>query len=368
MYDARLGRRQFLTVGAAAALGLVAGGCGSGSGTASSTTPAVPIDQEPGSLEVFTWAGYDNPALYPGYTPAYKKPTFTTEASDAQSFAKISTGYRPDISHPCVNFLPDYVTLGVLQPWDLAQIPNFQDLSPSFTRLGQIGGKQYLIPIDWGFESVLYRSDKVQPQRNSWALLYDPRYKGRISWADNPVNLVIAGYVNHVRDPWDMSDDELAKMQAFLISKKGLVRSLWGTQTEWEADIASGNIWIAGTAWPDSLLRLKKKHVPVTYMDPVEGRWSWVCGMVLYADTKESHHAHKFVNSYVSRDSAEWMVNNISYGRANTNMRVSKLDKQVVKAFDLDNLNALQGSNVQFYKHLRRRGVYGRIWDQIKAA
>ena len=71
---------------------------------------------------------------------------------------------------------------------------------------GQIDGKQYFIPADWGFSSVLYRKDKVEPNgEESWDLFYDDRYKGKISWWDSPIeNFLIWGYVNGF-DPyhWD---------------------------------------------------------------------------------------------------------------------------------------------------------------------
>ena len=56
---------------------------------------------------------------------------------------------------------------------------------PFMVKAGQHGGKQYGIPDDWGFDAILYRSDKVHPKAKSWGLLFDDRYKGRIAWFDD---------------------------------------------------------------------------------------------------------------------------------------------------------------------------------------
>jgi len=88
------------------------------------------------------------------------------------------------VIHPCAYRFKDYVDLGVVQPWDTSQIPNYSQLNPTLEAFGQIDGKQYFIVEDWGFIAPLYRADKVQPQEDSWSLLWDERYAKRIAWID----------------------------------------------------------------------------------------------------------------------------------------------------------------------------------------
>jgi spermidine/putrescine transport system substrate-binding protein len=85
-----------------------------------------------------------------------------------------------------------------VQPWNPKLISNFKNLNPFMVKAGQYNGKQYGIPDDWGFDAILYRSDKVHPQAKSWGLLFDERYKGKIAWFDDLNMLVIAGlYLGH---------------------------------------------------------------------------------------------------------------------------------------------------------------------------
>ena len=53
---------------------------------------------------------------------------------------------------------------GLVQPWDPTLISNFKHLNPFMVKAGQYNGKQYGIPDDWGFDAILYRSDKVHAE------------------------------------------------------------------------------------------------------------------------------------------------------------------------------------------------------------
>ena len=176
-------------------------------------------------------------------------------------------------------------------------------MSPKLETAGQIDGKQYFIVEDWGFIAPLYRADKVQPAEDSWSLLWDDRYAGRISWINTLEMLVIAGYYHGVSDPWTMTDDELGQMRDFLISKKHLVSFMWDQSYDLWTAFKKGDIWI-GYAWPDTVGYATTAGMDVVYMQPKEGRIWWSCGIGLSASTKNYRHAHDYVDSWSSTKAA----------------------------------------------------------------
>src|SRR5207244_1797828 len=90
-------------------------------------------------------------------------------------------------------------------------------------------------PDDWGFDAILYRTDKVHPKARSWGLIFDDRYRDRIAWYDDPVlPLTVAGLYLNVKDAWNQTDDELKKSQKLLIAKKP--RVLWSSETDMDSD------------------------------------------------------------------------------------------------------------------------------------
>lgn len=351
------------------------GGGGGGGDTGDAGGEAAPqrpsIEEENGNLRVFEWAGYEIPA-YGGlesYTAKYPKPKYSFLTSDDHALARVRGGFKPDLTHPCVGYVQDWVNMGAIEPFDTSLISNFGDLNPTMVEGGQIDGKQYFIPGDWGFSAPLYRADKVEPDgEESWGLFYDERYKGRISWWESPLeNFVVAGYFLGVDDPWNMDDEQLNEVKEFLISKKHLVRNFWSSQTDFDADLAAGNIWI-GYAWAGSYVAAKEAlpEAQWTYSQPKEGRLSWVCGFVLNKDAENYHHAHEYVDAWSSEESAEWLIVNYAYGHANTKVSLEKVDPEFVELLHLDDPSALEDAHMDRY--VDRRKEYARAWDEVKAA
>src|SRR5919204_6664444 len=201
----RLSRQSLLKLAAAAGgAGLVAGRAGL------AEAARAHLAAESGRLQVLDWAGYGNDggqSMFAAYVKKYpkNKPQFTYMTSEADALGKIHAGLKPDLFRPYVGWVKYFATSGLVQPWDTKLITNFKHLNRFMVRAGQYGGKQYGIPADWGFDAILYRSDKVKPRAKSWGLLFDERYKGKIAWFDDLEMLVMAGYYLGFKKPYDQS-------------------------------------------------------------------------------------------------------------------------------------------------------------------
>jgi len=362
----RLSRQDLLKLAAVAGgAGLVAGRTGIADAMRSATAA------ESGRLQVLDWAGYGNDggqsmfAQYVKQHPA-NKPQFTYMTNEADALAKFNAGLKVDLFRPYVGWVKYFATSGLVQPWTPSLIPNFKQLNPFMVKAGQYGGKQYGIPDDWGFDAILYRSDKVKPKANSWSLLYDDRYKGKIAWYDDPVeNLTIVGLLHGLKDPWNQTDAELKQSQQFLISKKKNVRLIWSSETNlWEA-FGSGDVWIA-LAWPNDWVQMRKKKLPVVYMHPKEKPIAWVGMFMLLNGSSRPDLAHSYVNAWSSAKSGKWLEDNYGYGHANTLARPSSSD--LLRALQLTNPRAVTLPNAYLDRDVPRRAVYAKAWEEVKAA
>ena len=172
-------------------LAAVTGGAGLVAGrTGLARAASTYLAQETGRLQVLDWAGYGNDggqAMFAQYVKTHpqNKPKFTYMGNEADALAKIHAGLKPDLFRPYVGWIKYFAASGLVQPWDPKLISNFKHLNPYMVKAGQYQGKQYGIPADWGFDAILYRSDKVKPKAKSWSLLFDERYKGKIAWYDD---------------------------------------------------------------------------------------------------------------------------------------------------------------------------------------
>jgi spermidine/putrescine-binding protein len=370
-------RSNFLRGAVALGGGVLLSGCGGGGGGASSTAATAtaaakrpPIGQEPGSLAILDYAGYESKPLWTGYAQEFpgKSPKWTFYNSDAEALSKTLGGYRGDLSHPCSAYVQSWVDADLVEPWDTSLLTNFPNLNQGLLKRGQINGKQYQIPSDWGFISLMYRKDKVDPGEVSWNLMFDSKnYPGKITWYDNPSDMMaIGGFAVGAANPFQMTDDEIAAVKAKFIEAKPKVRNFWNSQSGMQQDFASGNVWIT-YAWPSDWLAVRKK-VPAVYSTPKEGRLAFDCGFSIFKGTKNYFHAHKYVDSWVSPASGEWLLNNFAYGTSNTKVDLTKVSKTLVKAFELQDPGLLDSGKVHVLQHNPNQAKYDKAWQEIKAA
>jgi spermidine/putrescine transport system substrate-binding protein len=359
----QLSRERLLRLAAAGGVGLL----GARLGTAHAALEQ--LGAESGRLKVLDWAGYENDGGQPMFAQYVKthpnnKPQFSYMSNESDALAKIHAGLKPDLFRPYVGWVKYFAQSGLVQPWTPSLLSNLKHLNPFMVKAGQYNGKQYGIPDDWGFDAILYRTDKVKPKARSWGLIFDDRYKGRISWFDDLNMLTVAGLYLGFPRPWRQSDSELKKAQQFLIKKKKNVRLIWSSETNlWEA-FGQGDIWIA-YAWPNDWVQMKKK-LKVAYMRPREKPVAWVGMFMLLKDTPRKRLAHAYVDTWSSKKSAKWLEDNYGYGHANVLARPSSSD--LLKALQLTNPRAVTEPYAHLDRDIPRRATYARLWEEVKAS
>jgi spermidine/putrescine-binding protein len=328
------------------------------------------LTAESGRLQVLDWAGYGNDGgqpMFAAYVKKYpdNKPEFTYMTNESDALAKLHAGLKVDLFRPYVGWVKYFATSGLVQPWDTSLIPNFKHLNPFMVKAGQYQGKQYGIPDDWGFDAILYRSDKVTPKARSWGLIFDDRYKGKIAWYDDLGMLTIAGLYLGFKNPWNQSDDELKQSQKLLIAKKPLVRLIWSSETNlWEA-FGSGDLWVA-YAWPNDWVQMKKKGLEVVYMRPKEKPVAWVGNLMLLKGTPRFRLAHAYADAWSSAKSAKWLEDNYGYGHANIEARPAS--SELLRALQLTNPKAVAEPNAHLDRDIPRRALYAKLWQEVKAS
>ncbi|HEY7516097.1 MAG TPA: extracellular solute-binding protein, partial [Vicinamibacteria bacterium] len=113
---------------------------------------------------------------------------------------------------------------GLLRPLDRTALAHFDNLDPRFLNRKDDPGDRYSIPYLWGTCGIGYRRSKVSAV-DSWEVLWDPQYSGRILMLDDPREtfgtvLKMMGESVNATDP-----DLLARAREKLIEQKPLVGS-----------------------------------------------------------------------------------------------------------------------------------------------
>lgn len=272
---------------------------------------------------VFTWEGWDAPGLHEAYVKKYgESPVFSIFGDEEEAFAKMRAGFKPDITHPCSYKVPLWRDAGILQPIDVSRLSNWPDVLPSLKKIPGLAqdGKQYMIPTDWGLTSVLYRTDLVDVKEDSWTLLWDERYKGRLSMSDSLIDgVMVAAIVAGAKNPFNMTDEEFAKTKELLRKQLPLLRYYWSSPTDIQQALASGEL-VATSAWNDAYTALKSEGVPVRFMNPKEGAMTWVCGQCIMtdADPAKMDRIYDYIDAYLAPESGVFNIMENGYGGSNS--------------------------------------------------
>ncbi len=270
----------------------------------------------------FTWGGYDVPEMVGPYIKKHgEPPNFATFGGSEEGLTKMRAGYVVDVAHPCNQAIPRWVATGLFQTADTSKLSNWSNVIPELYNLegNMAGDKPYMVPVDWGQTSVTYRTDlfDLQGKEESWGMLWDERYKGRLGILASGGDSWWCGAIYAGVDFKDIASDAgFKKVAAIMREQRPLIRVYTDETTSLEQALASGEL-VAAMTWNESATKLKSQGVPVKFANPKEGALTWVCGAMIHKDAPHVDKAHDVIDAMISVETGKWMISENGYGHSN---------------------------------------------------
>ncbi|MEL7465518.1 MAG: extracellular solute-binding protein [Pseudomonadota bacterium] len=270
----------------------------------------------------FTWGGYDIEEIFQPYmakngTP----PEFAIFGGTEEALTKMRGGFVVDVAHPCNAGLTRWVQSGLFQPIDTSRLSNWPDVMPELVAMegNDAGeGKPWLVPFDWGQTSVTYREDLFELEgEESWDMLWDARYAGQLGSLASGGDAWWCGAIK-AGVPMAEIDSEMAfeKISAVMREQRPLIRTYTDDTTTLEQALSSGEM-VAAMTWNSSAVLLQSEGVPVKFAKPKEGALTWVCGLMIHKDAPNIEKAYEVIDSLISVESGQFMINDYGYGHSN---------------------------------------------------
>jgi spermidine/putrescine-binding protein len=173
-----------------------------------------------------------------------------------------------------------------------------------------------MLPIIWGYDSVIYNADKIPtdaPETQSWGVLFNDKYAGRIAWRDDAHGMILtAGLFMGMADPAAMSASDLKEVAKFLTAKKKNVRTMWSTFGSAVSLMSSGEVW-AMYGWIPMRAALQKQGMNVTNNWPKDGLLIWSQGAFIPKDTANAKGSHAVINAYLEKDVGHRLAMDTNY-------------------------------------------------------
>jgi len=322
---------------------------------------------EPQELLVLEWAGYEAPDFWTDFQTANPEVAVDFEfgATDADILGLMQAGSQADIFHFYTGWQQFYVDEGLVREIDTSKLSNWDAVPEAMQALGQIDGKQYYIPWDWGFTSILYNTEHV-PEVTSWDVLFNEDYADHISmWDDGPGAVTVSSYI-HDYDETAITDEQLAAIEQEWKDQKPLNLHYWSAETDYCPEVVSGDIWVA-YAWQGCYATALGEGAPVAYADPVEGRNSWVGLYGISADTDSYELALEFLDLKLAELSCSNAVTLFYYGCANADVMAAVDDPFLIEVFSLDDPTILDRANFTPPVTEEQRDAWSTMWTRVAA-
>lgn len=281
--------------------------------------------QEDGKLNVFNWSLYiaEDPVTQDQYgvdltdvTPTIEKfqaftqsalgkqidVTYDTFESQEEMLAKVRPGGSDyDVVVVTNYYVPQMISLGLIQPLKKAWLPNLANLMPRFQTPPFGPNPDYVMPYMWGVTGYAYNENKVNgdARLGSWSLPFKGQeYSGKMTMLDSVfIDGINAGLKLMGNSLNDTDRDALLAAGDLLRQQKPLLKAyISGSVRD---QLATEDVWIS-QLWAGDTLAAHQKNSAVQFALPKEGSDLWVDTMTVLTESKRPATAHLWMN-YILR-------------------------------------------------------------------
>jgi len=278
------------------AAGLLAVGCGSGTGGAtgssSSGTPAgiqVPTAHLPvlksigkgeGTLNLIAWEGY----LQPEWVDPFEKQTgcqlhatYAGTSDQMVALMKNGGGGQYDMVSSSGDADLRIIYAGDARPVNINLIPSWKEFFPAFQSpaFNTVNGVHYGVSLQWGPNVLMYNKKDFPVPPTSWSVIYNPKYKGQVTVPDNPIQIADAALYlkSHdpslkITDPYELTENQFQASVKLLAGQRPLIKKYWDLASQEISEFKNGDA--SGLAVPGQ--RTERGEVPDRRRDPQGGR------------------------------------------------------------------------------------------------
>jgi len=166
---------------------------------------------------------------------------------------------------------------GDIQPVNVKLIPSWNSFLPAFKspEHNTVKGVHYGVSVQWGPNTLIYNTAKVTPAPKGWNDIYSAKYKGKLTVPNNPIQIADAAlYLQQtkpglgIKDPYELTKDQLAAVVSLLKQQKPLLKRYWNYATDEITSFKNGDVWM-GAGWPYQTLQLQAAKAPVKEIVPL---------------------------------------------------------------------------------------------------
>ena len=327
------------------------------------------------SLSLLVWEGYSDDAAVHDFEQSHHcKIHSSFMGSSDELVAKLRGGSASnyDVISPSSDVAASITRTGLAAPLDLSKLPSYPQLSSKLRDLPLVkaNGQVYGVPFMWGPNPLLYDTTAFVQAPDSWAIFWNPKYKGKISVWDDLSTIYMAAQILGYDKPepsqlYNLTDEQLAAVEKKLLELKPNIRKIWTTGGELTNLFQNHEIVLA-MGWPLNTNDLKKLNFPIGETIPKENTTGWIDHLMITAASSHKELAHAFLEYMIEAKTQKLVTDRTHYTPANPGA-AQFLTVDEIKSLHLDSPDAYM-RRIYFWQDVPRRAKYTEVWNEVKAA
>ncbi len=199
--------------------------------------------------------------------------------------------------------LKSLIDLKLLHPLDRDLLDNFGNFDPKYLNLEFDPENRFTVPYMWGTTVIAYRNDLIPDPTRSWKILWDPRYKGRVSLLDDSYDTFAVSLLSLGYDANSDDADQLAEASRHLVDGAGKMNARFADIIEIRERLLAGDYWVS-MAYSSDAAMLAEESADISYFIPDEGATLWLDSFGMPREAKNREQAHRFLNFLCRADIA----------------------------------------------------------------
>ncbi|MGB3540557.1 MAG: spermidine/putrescine ABC transporter substrate-binding protein [Mesorhizobium sp.] len=277
-------------------------------------------------MSIATWPNYHDPATFENFKAATGVAVeVNVFGSNEEMLAKLQAGATGwSLFVPTNYTISTYHKLGLIDELDLTKVPNFSPSTENtrFTNEGQVDGKTYALPKNWGTTGFAVNTDKLKVPMASWKDFFEVAQKegdGRTMVHDYQLTTIGSALVSLGYSFNSIKPDELAKAEELLIKVKP---HLFAINSDYQPSMRSTDAWLT-MCWTNDGAQLHRDMPEIAYILGKDGGEIWTDFYAVPSSAPNKPAGYALLNYLMDPQNA--VKEHIANGAPTTDSRVIAL-------------------------------------------
>ncbi len=268
---------------------------------AAAATVSCARDRRP-RLNVYNWSTYIDPGMLTRFeSERGVRLLYGTYESNEEMLAKVIGGNSGwDVVFPTHSRLAPMARNGLLASLDHARLPALRNLDARFRSPAWDPGLRWGVPYMWNGTGIVYNGAQT-PAPQSWAGLWNPNLRGRMTMLDDPEDAIGACLLKLGYPFGSVDERQLQQAKAAAIAQKQLLRAYLNADVR--DQLVSGDV-IEAQLWSTTAAQAIQGNAKLGFAYPEEGYPLYCDCAAILRESKRYDLAHEFLEFLLRPDVA----------------------------------------------------------------